>query len=166
MWLLEPKVFNHLYGPEAEPEGGAQAMPKTGPPFTLQTPFSIKCQLATGSPQSILINTHSFLNTQNTLRLVFHTTHTRAHLISYVGGVTTRHRNHIIRFKRSSASIQLYGPLDHTGLQCLINRHGLTFHIHHAPKATFLDSKVTPHPGHAHLSLQPGPAPQCQSIGS
>ena len=40
---------------------------------------------------------------------------TKAHLISCVGGVITRHRNHI-RFKPLSASVRSYGPLDHTGV--------------------------------------------------
>ena len=54
--------------------------------------------MSTGSPQSIPIKTHSFLKAKthtNTWRPFCHTAHTRAHLISCVGGVTTRHRNHI-----------------------------------------------------------------------
>ena len=87
--------------------------------------------MSTGSPQSIPIKTHSFLKAKthtNTWRPFCHTAHARAHLIFCVGGVTTRHRNHI-RFKPSSASVQPYRPLDRTAVQCLINRHGLTFDL-------------------------------------
>ena len=101
--------------------------------------------MSTGSPQSIPIKTHSFLKAKthtNTWRPFCHTAHTRAHLISCVGGVTTRHRNHI-RFKPSSASVQPYGPLHRTGVQCLINRHGLTFDLLPRPQASSRGSKVT-----------------------
>ena len=93
--------------------------------------------MSTGSPQSIPIKTHSFLKAKthtNTWRPFCHTAHTRAHLISCVGGVTTRHRNHI-RFKPSSASVQPYRPLDRTAVQCLINRHGLTFDLLPRPQS-------------------------------
>ena len=110
-------------------KGGARPRPKQHHPVPQGPPFSIKCRLATrwmstGSPQSIPIKTHKFLKAKthtNTSRPFYHTAHTRAHFISCVGGVTTRHRNHIIRFKSSSASVQPYGPLDRTGVQCLIN---------------------------------------------
>ena len=39
-----------------------------------------------------------------------------------------RHRNHI-PFKPSSTSVRPYGPLDHTGILCLIKWHGLTFDL-------------------------------------
>ena len=130
-------------------------------------------RMSTESPQSIPIKTHNFLKAKthtNTSRLFCHTAHTRAHLISCVGGVTTRHRNHIC-LKLSSASVWPYGSqsLDHTGVQCLINWHGLTFNLPscpHAPTATWRGSKVTLHPGHAYLSPQPSPTPQCPSSTS
>ena len=89
-------------------KGGARPRPKQHHPVPQGQPFSIKCRLATGCPpeahnQSQL--KHSFLKAKthtNTSRPFCHTAHTRAHLISCVGGVTTRHRNHI-RFKPSSA---------------------------------------------------------------
>ena len=96
--------------------------------------------MSTGSPQSIPIKTHSFLKAKmhtNPSRSFYHTAHARAHLVSCVGGVTLRHRNHI-HFKPSSTSIWPYGPLNHTGVQCLINWHGLTFDL-------------LPHP-HTHLA--------------
>ena len=107
-------------------KGGARPRPKQPHPVPQGPPFSIKCRLATGCPpeahnQSQL--KHSFLKAKtrtNTSRPFCHTAHTRAHLISCVGGVTTRHRNHI-RFKPLSASVQPYGPLHRTGVQCLIN---------------------------------------------
>ena len=129
VWLLEPEVFiNILNGPEAEPEGRGQATPKTTPPCASRTTILNQVptghRISTGSPwhnQSQL--KHSFLKAKthtNTSRPFCHTAHTRAHLISCVSGVTTRHHNHI-HFKPSSASVQPYGPLDHTGVQCLIN---------------------------------------------
>ena len=102
---------------------GARPRPKQHHTVPQGPPFSIKCLLATGSSQSIPIKTHSFLKAKthtNTWRPFCHIAHTRAHLISCVGGVTTRHRNHI-RFKPSSASVQPYGPHDRTGVHCLIN---------------------------------------------
>ena len=94
-------------------------------------------RMSTESPQSIPIKTHNFLKAKthtNTSRLFCHTAHTRAHLISCVGGVTTRHRNHIC-LKPSSASVWPYGSqsLDHTGVQCLINWYGLTFNLLSCP---------------------------------
>ena len=62
----------------------------------------------------------------NPSRPFYHTAHTRAHLISCVGRVTLHHRNQVC-FKPSSTSVRPYSPLDHTGIQCLINWHGLTF---------------------------------------
>ena len=125
VWLLSRKCsFNILHGPEAEPEGRGQATPKTAPPCASRTIILNQVptghRMSTGSPQS---KTHSFRKAKthtNTRRPFCHTAHTRAHLISCVGGVTTRHRNHI-RFKPSSASVQPYSPLDRTGVQCLIN---------------------------------------------
>ena len=81
-------------------------------------------RMSIGSPQSIPIKT-AFS------RPFCHTAHTRAHLISCVSGVTTHHHNHI-HFKPSSASIQPYGPLSHTGVQCLINWRGLIFDLPHS----------------------------------
>ena len=109
-------------------KGGARPRPKQHHPVPQGQPFSIKCRLATGCPpeahnQSQLKHTASSgpkHTHTNTSRPFCHTAHTRSHLITCVGGVTTRHRNHI-RFKPSSASVQPYGPLDRTGVQCLIN---------------------------------------------
>ena len=118
-------------------KGGARPRPKQPHPLPQGPPFSIKCLLTTGSPQSIPIKTHSFLKAKthtNTWRPFCHTAHARAHLISCVGGVTTRHRNHI-RFKPSSVSVRPYRPLDRTAVQCLINRHGLTFDLLPRPQS-------------------------------
>ena len=109
-------------------KGGARPRPKQPHPVPQGPPFSINQvptnhRMSTGSPQSIPIKTHSFLKAKthtNTWRPFCHTAHAGAHLISCVGGVTTRHRNHI-RFKPSSASVQPYRPLDRTAVQCLIN---------------------------------------------
>ena len=106
-------------------KGGARPRPKQHHPVPQGPPFSIKCRLATGCPpeahnQSQLKHSFSRPKHTNTARPFCHTAHTRAHLISCVGGVITRHRNHI-RFKRSSAAVQPYGPLNHTGVQCRIN---------------------------------------------
>ena len=109
-------------------EGRGQTTPKTAPPCASRTTILNLVltghRMSTRSPQSIPIKTHSFLKAKthtNTSRPFCHTANTRAHLISCVGGVTTpRHCNHI-RFKPSSASVQPYGPLDHTSIQCLIN---------------------------------------------
>ena len=94
--------LNILNGPEAEPEGRGQATPKTAPPcasrITILNQVPTGHRMSTGSPQSIPIKTHSFLKAKtytNTSRPFCHTAHTKAHLISCVGGVTTRHRNHI-----------------------------------------------------------------------
>ena len=101
-------------------KGRARPCPKQHhpvPPFILNQvltihwkpkPIPIKTQLPQGQ------------NTHKTSRPFCHTAHTRTHLISCVGWVTTRHRNHIC-FKPSSASVQPYSPLDHTGVQCLNN---------------------------------------------
>ena len=108
-------------------KGGGLTTPITAPPCASKTTIfnqvPIGHRMSTGSPQSIPIKIHSFLKAKthtNTSRPFCHTAHARAHLISCVGGITTRHRNHI-RFKPSSASVQPYGPLDRTGVQCLIN---------------------------------------------
>ena len=92
-------------------KGGARPRPKQPHPVPQGPPFSIKCLLTTGCPpeahnQSQLKHTASSRpkHTQ-TLGGRSATPPTRAHLISCVGGVTTRHRNHI-RFKPSSASVQ------------------------------------------------------------
>ena len=106
-------------------KGGASPRPKQPHPVPQGPPFSIKCLLTTGCPpeahnQSQLKHTASSRPKRtNTWRLFCHTAHTRAHLISCVGGVTTRHRNHI-HFKPSSASVQPYRPLDRTAVQCLL----------------------------------------------
>ena len=84
-------------------KGGARPRPKQHHPVPQGPPFSIKCWLSTGSPQSIPIKTAPKYT--NPSRLFYHTTHTRTHLISCVGGVTPRHRNHIC-FKPSSTSIR------------------------------------------------------------
>ena len=42
-------------------KGGARTRPKQHHPVPQGPPFSIKCRLATGSPQSIPIKPHSFL---------------------------------------------------------------------------------------------------------
>ena len=127
--------FNVLNGPEAEPEGRGQATPNTAPPCASRTTIlhqvSTGHRMSTGSPQSNPIKTHSFLKAKmlpNPSRPFCHTAHTRAYLISCVGGVTPPHCNHI-RFKPSSPPVWPYGPLDHTGVQCLINWHGLTFDL-------------------------------------
>ena len=114
-------MFSMIWKPSRKE--GARPRPKQHHTVPQGPPFSIKRLLATGSPQSISIKTHSFLKAKahtNTSRPFCHTAHTRALLISCVGGVTTRHRNHI-HLKPSSASVQPYGPLDRTGVQCLIN---------------------------------------------
>ena len=78
-------------------------------------------RISTGSPQSIPIKTHSFPKAKmhtNPSMPFYHTAHARAHLISFVGGVTQH-----TCFKPSSTSIRPYGPLNHTSVQCLINWH-------------------------------------------
>ena len=121
-----------FYGPEAKPEGRGQANSTTlclKDRCTILNQVLTGYRMSTGSPQSIPIRTHSFLKAKthtNTSRPFCHTAHTRAHLISCVRGVTTHHRNNI-RFKPSSTSVQPHGPLNHTGIQCLIKWHGLTF---------------------------------------
>ena len=102
VWLLEPEV--HLISSmDRKPsrKGGARPRPKQHHPVPQGPPFSIKCRLATGCPPEA--NNQSQLKHRassrpkhtNTWRPFCHTAHTRAHLISCVGGATTRHRNHI-----------------------------------------------------------------------
>ena len=91
----------HLILSSMDQKGGARPRPKQHHPVPQGSSLSIKCLLATGSPQSIPIKTHSFLKAKthtNTSRPFCHTAHTRARRISCVGGVTTHHCNHI-RFK-------------------------------------------------------------------
>ena len=88
---------------------------------------------------------------------------TRAHLISCMGGVTPHHRNHI-HFKPSLTSVRPYGPLDHTGIQCLINWHGHTFDLLPRPhthlegfKGHTKSGTHPPMPGPGHAPVKPRP---------
>ena len=123
------------------------------------------------SPQSIPIKTHSFLKAKthtNTSRSFCHTAHTRAHLISCMGRVTIRHDNHIhalqtiANFRTAVRPVPSITPTYSASLtgmaSCLTSCH--------APTAIWRGSKVTPHPGYAHLSLLPDSTPQCPSIDS
>jgi hypothetical protein len=107
---------------------------------------------STGSAQAIPLKPHSFLKAKtHTIpsRLCCHTAHTRAHLISCVGGATPPHCNHI-HFTPSSPPVRPYSTLDHTGVHCLINWHALTFDLLPRPRKHLAGSKVTPNRGYAH----------------
>ena len=167
MWLLDPEEcsFNLLSGPEARLEGRGQAMPKTAPPCALRTTILNQAltghRMSTRSSQTIPIKTKLPQSQHtNTSRPFCHTAHTRVHLISCVGRVTTRH-NHI-RFKLWSGCTVPSITLAYSALLTDM-ASPLTCH---PPIATKRGSKVTPHLGHAHLSPQPGPMPQCPTIGS
>ena len=89
-------------------------MPKTAPPCASRTTILnqvlIGHRMSTGSPQSIPIKAHSFPKAKmhtNPSRLFYHTAHTRADLISCVGGVT-----HVIATTSASNHRQL--PSGHT----------------------------------------------------
>ena len=136
-------------------KGGTRPCPKQRHPVPQGPPF--KCQFATGSPQSQL--KHSFLKVKHFKAVLPHHPHKSSpQFLCGRGGVTTHHCNHI-RFKPS------YGPVNHTGVQCLINRHGLTIDLlscpqsHQAEVKGHTASRTRPPP------LRPGPAPQYPSIG-
>ena len=84
---------------------------------------------STGSPQAIPQKPHRFHKDKmrTTLsRLFHHTTHTRAHLISCVGGATTPPHNHT-HFTPLLPFLWPYSPHNHTGVVCLIN-HIILYH--------------------------------------
>jgi hypothetical protein len=83
VWLL--KCFS------TDRKGGARPHPKQHHPVPQGPPFSNKYWLATGSSQAIPLKPHSFLKAKahtTPSRPFCHTTHTRTHLISCVGGAT------------------------------------------------------------------------------
>ena len=122
-------------------------------------------QMSIGSPQSIPIKHTASSRPKHTQTLQGRSaTPPTQELTSFPvwAGVTTRHRNHI-RFKPSSASVQPYGPLDHTSVQSLINGHGLTFDLLPAPKACLWGSKVTTASGtHPPIAAAKSQAPMCK----
>ena len=112
-------------------KGGARPHLQQHHPVPQGPPFSIRCWLATGSPQAISQKPHSFHKAKmHTIpsRLFHHTTHTRAHLISCVGGATPPPHNYT-HFTPSLPFLRPYSPYNHTGVVCLINCRGLTFDL-------------------------------------
>ena len=166
VWLLRPEVFiNILQGPEARPEGRSQTTPTTTPSCASRTPFLNQVlaghRKSTASPQK----PHSFHKAKmhtSPSRLFHHTAHTRAHLISCVGGATPPPHNHT-HFTPSLPFLQPYSPHNHTGVVCLINCHSLTFDLlTHPPRHL---AKVRGHTGwgtcppYLDLSSHPGCGP-------
>ena len=112
-------------------KGGARPHSQQHHPVPQGPPFSIRCWLDTGSPQAIPQKPHSFHKAKmHTIpsRLFHHTAHTRAHLISCVGGATPSPHNYT-HFTPSLPFLRPYSPYNHTGVVCLINCHGLTFDL-------------------------------------
>ena len=127
--------FNILQGPEARPEGRGQTTLTATPSCASRTPFLNQVltghRKSTGSPQAIPQKPHSFHKAKmHTIpsRLFHHTAHTRAHLISCVGGATPPPHNYT-HFTPSLPFLQPYSLYNHTGVVCLINCHGLTFDL-------------------------------------
>ena len=85
-------------------------------------------QKSTGNPQTIPLN-HAVTTSPKCILWPFcHTTYTRAHLISCVGGATPSPHNNtnptpLFLFLRPCSA-----P-NHSAVVCLINRHGLTFDL-------------------------------------
>ena len=137
--------FNILQGPEAiGQKGGARPHSQQHHPVPQGLPFSIRCWLATGSPQAVPQKPHSFHKAKmHTIpsRLFHHTGHTRAHLISCVGGAIPPPHNY------THFTPSLY---NHTGVVCLINCHGLTFDLLPRPPRHLAGVR-----GHTGLGIRP-----------
>ena len=119
--------FNILKRLEARPEERSLTTPITASSCASRTPFPTKCWLATGSPQTIPQKPHSSHNAKmhTTPSWPFcYTAHTKAHLISCVGGATPPPHNHT-HFTHSLPFLRPHSPHKHTGVVCLINCHGL-----------------------------------------
>ena len=98
--------------------------------------------MSTGSPQSIPVKTSKMHPT--TSRPFCRAAHTRAHLISCVGGAIQRHHNHI-RFK---PSFRPYGHLPAYSASLTDMASPLT--PCHAPIVTWRGAKVAPNSRYAH----------------
>ena len=101
------------------------------PPEVHRKPTSNPTQLSQSQ------NAHNSITTH-------HTAHTRAHLISCVGGATTPPHT-LTHFTPSLPFFRPYSPHNHTGVVCLINCHGLT--AYHAHQGTWQGSTVRGHTG-------------------
>ena len=82
-----------------------------------------------------------------------HCAHTRAHLISCVGGATTPPHSHT-HFTSSLPFLRPYSPHNHTGVVCLIIILIVVALLPCPPRHLY--RRITPYRGHAHLSSRPG----------